>query len=302
MSAFRARLQLLAAAFLFSTGGMAVKATDFTNWQVAGLRSGLAAVVLLLFLPRARQRWTWRAAVVGLAYAATLILFVSANKTTTAANAIFLQATAPIYIVFLAPWLLGERATRRDLGLLAVVAIAFAMIALGHQEASASAPDPGLGNLLAGFAGLTWALTVVGIRWLENRRHDSASGSSDAPVAVVLGNLYVFVGCAPLAFPVGAAEPTDWLWLAFLGIFQVGLAYVLLTTAMGSVPALEASLLLLVEPVFNPLWAFLVHGEQPGPWTSLGGVVLVVGTAAKAWLDARHRRRERREQQERQAS
>src|SRR3990172_9137079 len=99
------QLQLLAAAVLFSTGGAAIKACTLSSWQIASFRSVIAAVALFLLLPDARRRWTWRAVAVGAAYAATLMLFVLGNKLTTAANTIFLQSTAPLYILLLGPWL-----------------------------------------------------------------------------------------------------------------------------------------------------------------------------------------------------
>src|SRR5688500_15647594 len=103
-----ARLQVLAAALLFSTGGAAVKATTLTAWQVAGFRSGIAALAVFLLVPAARRGWTWHVVPVGVAYAATLVLFVTANKLTTAANAIFLQASAPLYMLAFGPLLLRE--------------------------------------------------------------------------------------------------------------------------------------------------------------------------------------------------
>src|SRR5262249_5920716 len=109
------RLLVMSAAILFSTGGAAIKGTTLSPWQVACFRSGIAAIALATFLPEARRNWTWRLASVGMAYAATMIAFVCATKLTTAANAIFLQATAPLYVLLLAPLLLGEKARRSDL-------------------------------------------------------------------------------------------------------------------------------------------------------------------------------------------
>src|SRR5215813_2826287 len=103
-----ARLQLIAAAVLFSTGGAAIKAADFTGWQIAGLRSGVAAVAILLMSREARKGWSLRVAVVAVAYATCLTLFVLANRLTTAANTIYLQSTAPLYLLILSPWLLKE--------------------------------------------------------------------------------------------------------------------------------------------------------------------------------------------------
>ena len=109
-----ARLQLVAAAVLFSTGGAAIKWTTLNAWQVTGIRSLVAAAALLVFVPDARRHWSCRSWPVGIAYAITLVLFVTANKLTTAANAIFLQAAAPIYILLAAPWLLREHLRRED--------------------------------------------------------------------------------------------------------------------------------------------------------------------------------------------
>ena len=108
------RLLLLAAAVLFSTGGAAIKATSLTGWQIASFRAGVAAAVLLALIPGSRTGWSWRAALVGIAYASMLVLFVLATKLTTAADAIFLQSTAPLYLLLLSPWLLHERIQRAD--------------------------------------------------------------------------------------------------------------------------------------------------------------------------------------------
>src|SRR5881394_1592483 len=109
-----APLRLLAAALLFSTGGAAIKATSLTGWQVASFRSGIAVLALGLMTSEARRGYSWRAVPVGAAYATTLILFVLANKLTTSANTIFLQSTAPLYLLLLSPWLLHERIARED--------------------------------------------------------------------------------------------------------------------------------------------------------------------------------------------
>ena len=106
------RYGVLAAALLFSTGGAAIKACSLTGWQVAGFRSGVAAVALWLLVPGARRQWNWRTLLAGIFYAATLILFVTANKLTTSANAIFLQSTAPLYLLLLGPLVLREPVRR----------------------------------------------------------------------------------------------------------------------------------------------------------------------------------------------
>ena len=284
-----ARLQLLAAAALFSTGGAAIKACGFSGWQVACFRSGIAALALLVFLPGARRGWRREQLLVGLAYAATLILYVLANKLTTAANAIFLQSTAPFFLLLIAPLGLKEPVRRRDLVFMGALAGGMALFFLGIEPVRATASNPDLGNLLGVCAAVTWALTVAGLRWIAREADTPERSTIGAAVgATVLGNLIVFVVCLPLALPVQQAEVTDWLWVGYLGIFQIGLAYMFLTAGMRQVPAVEASLLLLLEPVLNTGWAWLLHDEVPGPWSRAGGGLILVATA---WHTLARRRR-----------
>jgi drug/metabolite transporter (DMT)-like permease len=277
-SSLHPRLQLLAAAVLFSTGGAAIKSCTLSSWQVACFRSGIAALALALMLPAARRAWSWRSLLVGTAHAATMVLFVSATKLTTSANAIFLQSTAPLYLLLLGPWLLHEPARRRDVVVMAVLATGLAMLTLGAEPISVSAPDPQRGNVVAAASGVAWAFTVLGLRW---------AGRAATPLApVVAGNLLACLLCLPVALPLtgGAA---DWALLTYLGVVQIGLAYVFVTRAIRDVRALDAALLLLLEPVLNPVWAWLVHGEQPTAWSLAGGALIVGATGAKAWVDMR---------------
>ncbi len=277
------RLQVMAAAVLFSTGGMAVKSCGLGSWEVACLRSGVALLALLAVAPAARRGWTWRTPLVGVAFAATMVLFVQSNKATTAANAVFLQSTAPLYVLLLAPLVLGERNRRRDLLVGLAMALGLGMFFLGQPPASASAPRPLLGNLLATAAGVSWGLTVIGLRWLGRR---GLVGGEGLPAAAA-GNLLAFLGCLPLALPIARISWTDGLWIGFLGIFQIALAYILLTRGLARVPAFEAALLLLGEQILNPLWAWWSHGELLTRWGWAGATTLLVATVAKIWLDWR---------------
>jgi DME family drug/metabolite transporter len=276
------QLLVLAAAVLFSTGGAAIKACSLTGWQVASLRSAVAAVALLLLLPKTRHNMSLRAALVGIAYASTLILFVRANKLTTAANTIFLQSAAPLYLLMLSPWLLRERATRRDLAFMLVFLVGLGLIATASVSTSRSAPDPVSGNRLALLSGVTWALTLAGLRWMGKRE-----GPSGGLAAVVFGNLLTAFIAAWPAFPAPAISMRDLAILLYLGLFQIGLAYVLLTKAMPHVPAIEVSLLVLLEPALNPVWVWLVHGEQVGVPVLAGGFLIIGATALKSWIDSR---------------
>lgn len=275
------RLRVLAAAALFSSGGAVIKSSTLTAWQLASFRSGVAVVALLLLMPEARRRPPLRVALVGLAYASTMVLFVTSNKLTTAASSIFLQATAPLYVLLLSPWLLKERVRTADLVYMAVLGLGLVAFFLGLDPVSATAPNPWLGNVLAALSGLTWALTVMGLRALGR------GGEDWGPASAVCGSLFAFLGCLPLALPVTSSRPSDWAMVAGLGVFQIAVAYVFLIRGLRQVPAVEASLLLLLEPVLNPVWAWMVHGERPGTWSLAGGVLILVATVAKSAWDAR---------------
>jgi drug/metabolite transporter (DMT)-like permease len=284
MPRLSARAQILLTALLFSTGGAAIKAVSLSNWQVASFRSGIAAVVLLLAVRRL-PRFTIPTLAVGAAYASTLITFVTANKLTTAANSVFMQATAPLYIALLAPFALGEYVRRRDVPVLVAIGAGMALLFAGSQVPSATAPNRALGNLVGVVSGFCWCLTVMGLRWVE-KRDPSAAGTA-AGTAAITGNIIACLVCLPLALPVSGLSIRDAAGIGYLGVFQVGLAYVLLTRAIRHVPAVDAALLLLVEPALSPLWAWLVHRESPGFWPLVGGALIIGAATWKTWRDAR---------------
>ena len=279
-----ARIHLLLAALLFSTGGTAVKAISLTSWQLVFARSLVASLVLLA-VTGAWRAMSWRSLLVGFAQAGTMITFVVANKLTTAANAVFLQATAPLYIALLGPVLLGERFRRRDLPLLCAIATGVALLFAGSQAPLATAPNRVLGTLIGIVSGFCWSLTVMGLRWLSRRDADSGGMASGA--AAISGNLLAAAIAAPFAFPLPALHAADLAGVIYLGAFQVGASYVLLSYGLRHVPAAKASLLLLAEPALSPVWAWLVHGEAPGLWPVVGGAVIIGAATMATWRDSR---------------
>lgn len=281
----KARWQLVLAAVCFSTAGAVIKSSTFGAPQIAAFRAIVAMLAILTFIPEARRRWSWRVTLVGGAYAAAGLLFVFANKLTTAANTVFLQATNPLFVVALAPLLLRERVRAADLGFMAVLGGGLALLFVGGSRPFATAPNPALGNLLAAGSAVAWAFTVTGYRWLAGA--GAGAGADHGPVAsaAACGNLIVFLVSLPFAWPLAPGHVGDWLAVVYLGVVQLGLAYVFLSRAITRVPALEASLFLLVEPVLSPVWAWLVHGEAPGPLAMVGGAVILTATALKSWAD-----------------
>ena len=293
MTLLSGRLQLILAAAIFSTGGAAIKATTLTAWQVAGFRSGIAALTLWLLAVASRggrdadrsspaTPATLATVAVSLAYAATLLLFVAANKLTTSANSIFLQSTSPLYILLLSPILLGERIRVRDAVFMAAVGLGLALFFVHREAPATTAPNPFLGNILAAISGLTWAFTVMGLRWLGARgRHDTTFR------AMVYGNAFVFLATVPFALPVIGATGADWGIILYLGVVQIGVAYMLLASGIRKVTAFEAAILLLVEPALNPIWSWLVHEETPSAWALAGAVVIFGATTLRTWHESR---------------
>lgn len=265
-----ARLYVFLAALLFSTGGAAIKSLNLSGWQVGGARAGIAAVAILAVIPAARRLFDWRIALAGAAYAVMGISFVTANKYTPAVNAIFLQDTAPVYMMFLAPWLLNEPVSRRDWWSLVLMAVGTALFFAGDTAGSRTASDPVKGNLIAMVSAVGWALSIAALRWMEK------SGIEGAGMATVaMGNLLAFVLTLPLALPWPVPAPGEIAVLLYLGLIQIGFGYWLFTRGVRGTTGVEASLIMMCEPVFSPLWAFLVHGERPGGWALAGGAFIL---------------------------
>jgi len=260
------RLYVLGAAFFFSTGGTAIKLSGLSNWQIASFRSGLAALLLWWLVPTWRRWWSPRSLAVGVAFGITFVLFVTANTLTTAANALFLQDSAPLYLLLLGPWLLGEPNRRSDFALIALLAIGILLFFIGQETPSATAPDPLRGNLLGVCAGVTWAVTLLGMRWLARQPDAVGAGGS----AVIAGNVLAFAVCLPWALPVAESTPVDWAVVFYLAFFQIGVAYLCLMRGIRQLRALEISLLLAIEPVACGVWAWLVHDEIPGTMALIG--------------------------------
>jgi len=259
---------------LFATGGALIKSCDYPSLQRAGMRACIAAVTIFVLLPEARRWPNRRILRLVPAYFGATCLFVVANTLTTAANAIFLQSTAPLWLILLSPLLLRERPSRADLIALGCILLGMSLFFLSPTAAVATAPDPQLGDWIAIASGISYALLLIGMRWLGR------AGRGEASAAIAWGNALTF----PIAFAVMpavgqtpiAGTGKDLLVILVLGVFQVGLAYAMLVRAIERVPAVRASLLLMIEPALSPVIAYLAHGEALRP-TAIAGGALIVG-------------------------
>ena len=259
-------LLVLGAAILWSTGGLFIKATHLSAFELSFGRSLLAAITIALLTRGEGFGINKISALTSILYAALLILFVLATKLTTAANAIFLQYTAPVYVLILEPLFYKEKFRSRDLGVVAACVAGMSLFFVGKLR-----PEDVSGNLLALASGLCFALFFLLMRHSKARDVNRAS-------ATIYGNLICTVVCAP-AF-LGAMRrgisPRDAACIAYLGIVQIGFAYLLFTRAMAlGVRSLDASIIGYVEPVLNPIWVFLFLGERPSGWALVGGAIII---------------------------
>jgi drug/metabolite transporter (DMT)-like permease len=256
-------LAVAGAAVLWSSGGLFIKLAPMPALAVACGRSLVAAVFYLLVL-----RPDLRAARVttALAYAGCIVTFVSATRLTTAANAIFLQYTGPAYVLLLSPFLLGEKLRPLDLLCVALSLAGMSLFFIGKVESGQA-----LGNALGAVSGVFFAFTVVLLR------RDARGGRGDALPSTALGNLIAAGATLPWALGSlpAAATPRGAGVLLYLGIVQLGVAYLLFMRGVRKVPAAEASLISMLEPVLNPVWVLIGTGERPGGWAIAGGAVVV---------------------------
>ncbi len=263
---------MLLAATLWSSGGVLIKEL---NWSPLGILVGrniFSSIVLLIYLRRFPTHWTRWKIIAAAGHLLTSFLFISSTKLTTAANAIFLQYTAPVYIVILAYWFLRERPSRTD-WISMVVILSGMLLFFGDQLSS-----NGLyGNILAILSGITMAFMTVALR---------AQKEGVPAESILIAQLAAVV----FGFPVVLREPWTFrngLIILLLGVFQIGLAFILFTTAIRHLSALQATLISTLEPVLNPVWVFLVVGEQPGLFAMFGAVVVLSGIAISAVASAR---------------
>ncbi|HEV7698976.1 MAG TPA: DMT family transporter [Pyrinomonadaceae bacterium] len=303
------------AVLLWSTGGLFIKLTTLDAYQVTFFRSLLAGITVIIATRKNGLRINFFGFVCSLIYAILLFLFVWATKHTTAANAIFLQYTAPIYILILSPFVIGEKFHFRDLATVIVCIAGMSLFFVGKLEISDYQ-----GNIAALGSGIFLGLYIMLLRHPKATRLPANAASSQgsppyeagAPAAasasgvdvggvaaasadgvvlserirqpsinpvitVIYGNFMLALVTLPSGI---AAIPsltfTDIFAVSFLGIVQIGISYILFIKGVsGGTRPLDASIIGFIEPLLNPVWVFLFVGEQPSNWAVLGGIIII---------------------------
>ena len=251
---------------------MLIKSVDWNPLAIAGSRSLIAALFITVIMGRPRWKHSktqWAAAI---AYALTVLGFVLATRMTTAANAVLLQFTAPVYVALLGVWFLGERTTRVDW--IFIVLVISGMVFFFLDQLSLQSL---MGNWIGIFSGLAFGSFIVAMR--KARNHDPLA-------AIWMGNILAGL-CAIPAFFHSAPGAGSWTILLLLGVFQLGLPYYLYSKVVKHVTALDTVFILLIEPILNPLWVFMALGEAPGMWALVGGIWVLSAITLRGVLKTR---------------
>jgi drug/metabolite transporter (DMT)-like permease len=260
-------IAVLAAALLWSTGGILVKLVTLTPMQISFSRCFFASLVFLVLFRKKLLLVNWFTFLNAFFYAALLTLYVIATKTTTAANAIFLQYTAPIYVLLFEPLINKTKYEKLNIITISVCVVGMFLFFTGKLS-----PGDLKGNILALLSGIIFAAFLLGMRKNDHKYQFSS---------IFYGNIIVVVFLLPSMFDVKSITTSDFSMLAFLGIFQIGVAYAIFSYGLKRVYAVEASLISMIEPVLNPVWVLIWYGEIPSFFAIIGGIIILVAIASR---------------------
>lgn len=274
----RAIIYLVITAVLWSLGGILIKSVKWNPVAIAGARSAISSLVILAYIKKPKFTWSSDQILAAIFYAGTVILFVSANKLTTAANAILLQYGAPVYVAILGSIILKEKTTISDWITIAVVIFGMFLFFLDKLQ-----PGNLFGNIVAILSGVAFALYII---FMRKQKDESPIEST------LLGNILTAIIGLPFMLN---SSPTgsSWIGIILLGTVQLGLSYILYSIAIKEVTALEAILIPIIEPILNPIWVFLAMGEAPGKWAFIGGVIILTSVTLRYSIPAIRKTRER---------
>lgn len=278
-SAFPPILFILSAALLWSTGGLFIKWTTLNAFEVTFYRCFFAFFTVAFFTRHEGWRINNITIVTTILYAALLLLFVIATKTTTAANAIFLQYTSPVYMLIFEPIIFREKFRFIDLITILICIGGMSLFFVGQLR-----PNDIIGNLFALGSGVCMGFYFLLLRLPRSQEVNRAA-------SVIYGNLLLVLLMSPFgvaAFPNLTAK--DVFAVTFLGIIQIGLAYTFFTLGIArGARATEAGIVGYVEPVLNPVWVFFALGEKPSRWAIFGGTVIIAAVLAHTILNTKYK-------------
>lgn len=263
----KAMIYIVIAATLLSTGGIILKYVDMNPMAIASSRGLVSAIVVWLYLKKPNFTFSKPQVIGAFSYSMMVTGFIVANKLTTATNAVVLQFTAPIWIVILGVWFLKEKAYWYDLVCIAVVSGGMILFFIDDVGGGTV-----MGNIVAIFSGLALAGATIGMRLQKE----------GSPVeTTLLGHLMTVLIGLPFVFS-ASFTTANIIGIFLLGAFQLGIAYILYATAVKYLTALEVILIMFLEPILNPIWVMLIHGETPSKFSLLGGTIVILTVAIRS--------------------
>jgi drug/metabolite transporter, DME family len=263
-------IAVLIAAILWSSGGILIKLVTLHPMQISFFRGIFAALVFAIIFRKKAFIFNGMTFVNGIFYAGILILFVIATKLTTAANAIFLQYTAPIYVLVFEPII--NKTEFKRINVITIFVCFAGMILFFMGELSFAHIE---GNIVALLSGIAFAAFLIGMR---HNKHEYQFST------IFYGNIIITLICIPMLGSIGAMAMPDLLMVSFLGIFQIGIAYAIFTYGLKRVFAIEASLIGMIEPVLNPVWVLIWYGEVPSISAIIGGMIIISAIALRTLI------------------
>jgi drug/metabolite transporter (DMT)-like permease len=249
------------AGLLWSTGGLFIKLISLPAMQLAFFRCIIAAITFGILFRKRILLFNKLTFVNSAFYAAILITFVIATKTTTAANAIFLQSTAPIYVLIFEPIFNKTKYERINIITVAVCVLGMLLFFVGKLE-----PGHLEGNIIALLSGIAFASFFLGMKKNDPKYQHSS---------IFYGNILVAIISIPFLFSIEVLTTNDFMMLSFLGVFQIAIAYAFFSSGLKRIFAVEASIIALIEPVLNPVWVFIGYGESPSLTAIIGGLIIL---------------------------
>ena len=263
-------LAVFLTAILWSSGGLFIKLISLDSMELSFFRCAIAAVVFALMFRKRILKLNRLALLNSFAYAAVLILFVIATKTTTAANAIFLQSTAPIYVLIFEPLLTKTKWERINIITIVVCFLGMILFFMGDLT-----PGDIKGNIAALLAGVAFAAFFLGMKKNEPQYGESS---------IFYGNVIVALICIPFITDMNSISVQDFAMVSFLGVFQIAFAYALFSYGLKRIIAVEASIISMFEPVLNPIWVFIGYGEVPSFYAIIGGIIIMTAITVRTLI------------------
>lgn len=263
----KAIIYLTLTAILWSLGGVLIKSVKWNPIAIAGARSAISSLVILAYIRKPKFTWSLDQILATIFYAGTVILFVTANKLTTAANAILLQYGAPIYVAILGSIILKEKTTLADWITIGLVIFGMFLFFLDELK-----PGNLFGNIIAILSGVAFALYII---FMRKQKDESPIEST------FLGNILTAIIGLPFILSSSPETRSSWIGIVLLGTVQLGLSYILYSIAIKDVTALEAILIPVIEPILNPIWVFLAMGEAPSKFAFIGGTIILLSVTLR---------------------